>query len=391
VTRRQLFGSLFALVFVVNLSRLVFAPLLETLRTALSVDVAAVGLLATLVWVGSAVPRIPTGYLLTKVPRHHVVFGAGALLATATGLASVASNIRALQAAGLLMGVATGAYFVAANPLVSELFPDRVGQALGVHGMGAQLAAVGAPLFVGFALSVGDWQTTFRAMTVGVVVVTVAFTVAVRRTDLPDAGREDSKLFAAVRAQWHIVAAGVVLLSASGFVWQGVFNFYVSYLVEARALTEPTARNVLSVTFAAGVPAFGLSGRLADRLPVLPYVLSLLGGFVALLFALTVTAGLWTVVAVSLALGLVIHALYPAVDTYLLGTLPDRHRASAYAVYSGTTALLQSGGSWVVGDLRDAGVPFDDIFQVFATVLTAVLAALVVGYVLGVLPNRARE
>jgi nitrate/nitrite transporter NarK len=119
------------------------------------------------------------------------VFGAGTLLAAATGLASVASNIRALQAAGLLMGVATGAYFIAANPLVSELFPDRVGRALGIYGVGSRLAAVGAPLVVGVALSVGTWRTAFRLMTASVLAVTALFTVATWRTDLPAAGSED--------------------------------------------------------------------------------------------------------------------------------------------------------------------------------------------------------
>jgi DHA1 family inner membrane transport protein len=391
VTRRQLFGSLFAMVFVVNLGRVVFAPLLEPLRTALSADAAAVGLLATLVWLGSAAPRVPTGYLLTKVPRHYVVFGAGTLLAAATGLASVASNVRALQAAGLLMGVATGAYFIAANPLVSELFPDRVGRALGIHGVGSQLAAVGAPLVVGLALSVGTWRTAFRLMTAGVLAATALFTVATWGTDLPTAGSEDRDMLGAVRAQWRIVVAGVVLVGAWGFVWQGVFNFYVSYLVGVKALTEPTARQVLSATFAAGVPAFAISGQLVDRLPVLPYILSVLGAFVALLVALTVTTGLWTVVAVSLGLGLVIHGLFPAVDTYLLGTLPDRHRASAYAAYSGSMMLIQAGGSWAVGTLRESAVAFDRIFQGFAGGLTVVLAVLVVGYLLGMLPTRARE
>jgi predicted MFS family arabinose efflux permease len=391
VTRRQLFGSLFGMVFVVNLGRVVFAPLLEPLRAALTADAAAVGLLASLVWVGSAVPRIPTGYLLTKIPRHYVVCGTGATLAVATGLAGFAPDIRTLQAAGLLMGVAGGAYFIAANPLVSELFPGRVGLALGVHGVGAQLAAVGAPLFVSVALGVGTWQTAFRAMALAVAAATVLFTLAAWRTDLPEAGTEDRDMFGAVRTQWRVVAAGVAFLGATGFVWQGVFNFYVSYLTAAKALEAGAARQVLSLTFAAGVPAFLFSGRLADRLPVVPYILAILATFAASLAALTLTGGYLSVVAVSLVVGYAVHSLFPAVDTYLLGTLPDRHRASAYAAYSGTVMFVQAGGSWVVGDLRDAAVPFDLIFRTSAGALAVVLAALVAGYFAGIVPAGARQ
>jgi predicted MFS family arabinose efflux permease len=379
------------MVLVVNLGRVVYAPLLEPLRRALTVDAAAVGLLASLVWVGTAVPRIPTGYLLTKVPRHYVVLGTGLTLSGATALASVAPGVRALQAAALLMGVTGGAYFIAANPLVSELFPSRVGLALGVHGMAAQTAAVGAPLFVTWALGVGTWETVFGVMAVATLAATVAFAVLAWRTDLPEAGTEDRDMLGAVRHQWRIVLAGVVLLGATGFVWQGVFNFYVSYLTGAKELAEPTANRVLSVTFAAGLPAFGISGRLADRLPEVPYILVLLGGFVTALLALTAVRGVVAVVAVSLLLGYVVHSLFPAMDTYLLGSLPDRHRASAYAAYSGTIMFVQAGGSWAVGALRDTGVAFEAVFRGFGGGLGVVLLVLVTGYLAGLFPTEARE
>jgi DHA1 family inner membrane transport protein len=379
------------MVFVVNLGRVVFAPLLDPLRAALSVDAAAVGLLASLVWVGSAVPRIPTGYLLTRVPRHYVVFATGATLTAATALASVAPGIRALQAAALLMGAAGGAYFIAANPLVSELFPSRVGSALGVHGTAAQLAAVGAPLFVTAVLARGEWPLTFRIMAGITAVATVLFTVAAWWTDLPAAGTEDRHLLRAVREQWRLVLAGVVMLGATGFVWQGVFNFYPTYLADTKSLTASTARTVLSVVFGAGVPAMALSGRLADRLDIVRYILALLGGFVVTVLALTTVSGLVAVVAVSLVLGYVTHSLFPAMDTYLLGSLPDRHRASAYAAYSGTMMFVQAGGSYAVGFLRDEDVPFDLIFRTFAGALVVVLAALVVAHAMGRLPHGARS
>jgi DHA1 family inner membrane transport protein len=379
------------MVLVVNLGRVVFAPLVEPLQRALEVDAAAVGLLASLVWLGSAVPRIPTGYLLTKVPRHYVVLGTGLTLAAATGLASVAPGIYALQVAALLMGVTGGAYFIAANPLVSELFPSRVGLALGVHGMAAQTAAVGAPVFVTWALGVGTWETAFQVMAVAVLVATAAFTVLAWRTDLPSAGTEDRDMLGAVRHQWRIVVAGIALLGVAGFVWQGVFNFYVSYLTGAKDLTEPAANRLLSVLFAAGLPAFGLSGRLADRLPVVPYTLALLGAFVAVLFALTAAGGRLALVGLTVALGYVVHSLFPAVDTYLLGSLPDRHRASAYAAYSGLVLFVQAGGSWAVGSLRDGGVPFEVVFRGAAAALAVVVLALVVGYVGGLFPTGARE
>ena len=86
MSRRRLFGSLSGLVFLVNLGRIVFAPLLATLAAAFAVPVATLGPVATMAWLGSALPRVPTGYLLTRVPRHRVVLGSGLLLTAAAVL-----------------------------------------------------------------------------------------------------------------------------------------------------------------------------------------------------------------------------------------------------------------------------------------------------------------
>jgi len=77
VTRTRLFASLCGLVFLLNLARVIFAPLLDVFITEFAIGEATAGLIVTLAWVGSASLRLPTGWLLTKVPRHHIVVGSG--------------------------------------------------------------------------------------------------------------------------------------------------------------------------------------------------------------------------------------------------------------------------------------------------------------------------
>jgi len=385
VSRTRLFGTLTGLAFLVNLARVVYAPLVEPLQAALSVGPGAIGTVVTLVWVGSALPRIPTGYLLTKVPRHWVVLGAGLVLTLAGAFAATADSLATLALGALLMGLASGAYFVSANPLVSELYPQRVGRAVGVHGMATQLAAVAAAPIVGVALNLYTWRSVFAGMAAAAAAATVLLTVAARRADLPDASGTDRDLLGAVRSQWRIVLTGIVILGATGFVWQGVFNFYVTYLVD-RGLAEPTGRDMLTLLFAAGVPAFLVSGRLVDRLPKVPYLLGLVGLFVGGIVSLTLAEGLVALGAVSLFLGLVIHGLFPAMDAYMLGSLPDEHRGGAYAVYSGGMMLTQASGSSVVGSLLAGGADLVVVFRGLAGGLVVVLAGLAALYLAGRLP-----
>ncbi|EMA47273.1 MFS transporter [Halococcus saccharolyticus] len=375
------------MVLLVNLARVVFAPLLEPIRSAFGASAAAIGLLATLAWLGSALPRLPTGYLLTLVPRYAVILAAGTILAAAPLLAATATSLPVLWASAFLMGLSSGVYFIAAKPLLSDLFPGAIGRAVGIHGTASQLAAAGAPLFItgvlwiegSELLLVEGWRLAFGLISVFAVVATVAFGAIARTTTFPPGEELDRDFLGAARRQWPVILSGVAFAGLAGLAWNGLFNFYVSYLVTTKPITASTARELLTVVFAAGVPAFAIAGRLADRMPYIPLLLGIVGGFAGCLLALTLASGLYGLVATSAALGFVIHGLFPTMDTYVLDSLPDAHRASAYAVFSAGIMLLNALGSVVVGTLIDVGYGYTAIFRTFAVgvlVLAALLTAI---------------
>jgi predicted MFS family arabinose efflux permease len=384
VTRR-LFSSLLGLVFLVNFGRTAFAPLLPELQASFGVGPAAVGLVASLVWLGTGAVRFPVGYLLTRTPRRGVVVLAGLLLGVAAGFTAASPSIGALQLGSLLVGLASGAYFAAAVPLISDLFPEGVGRAIGIHGTAAQLAAVVAPTAVVVVLGVATWRAVFWLLATGCILVTGVLVVTTRDDAVSGDGADRS--FRAALANWRVMGVGILMIATAGFVWQGLFNFYVVYLTTARGLDAGTASTLLTLIFAAGVPAFWLGGRLADRLPSVPYIVGLLVCFTAGVFALTVTRGLVGLVAVSLLVGYVIHSLFPALDVYVLGALPADTRGSTYAVFSGLSLLVEATGSGVVGLLVEAGYPFDVVFRAFAVGMVVVVAVLVSLWLAGRLPE----
>ncbi|WP_232688666.1 MFS transporter [Halobacterium zhouii] len=384
-----MFGSLCALVFLVNFGRVVFAPLVGPLQADFGVSDATIGLVATLAWLGSALPRLPTGYLLTRVERHRVVLGTGLVLAASSLGTAFAPTIEYVMAGALLVGVSSGVYFVAANPLVSELFPERVGRVIGVHGTASQLAAAIAPVFVGALLARWSWRAPFYLLTVAALVVTGVLYVTSRRAELPDAGAADRNLARGVRRQWRVVLLGVVIVGVTGLVWNGFFNFYIKYLTETKDIAQGTAQTLLTVVFAAGVPAFWYTGRLADRFRHVPLMLVVLGGFATTLVAMTFVEGVLAVTAVSALLGYSIHSLFPAIDTFLLDSLPDSERASAYAAYSAAMMIVQALGSVAIGTLLGLGYAYDLLFRVGGLALVGLLAGLVAFYQAGLLPEGA--
>ncbi len=191
------------------------------------------------------------------------------------------------------MGLASGVYLTAANTLVSELFPERPGRALGQHGVAAQLAAVGAPALISFVLVVGTWRTALQGIAVAAGVVTVAFTIIARRAQLPDAGAPTATS-SARRAPSGGSSSPASLPSASRD-WSGTgCSTSMSHRHERRPV-----RGVGSDAPVARVRCrrAGLlrRGRLADRLPSIPYLLACwrLSGCVLVLPYATRPRGRW--------------------------------------------------------------------------------------------------
>jgi predicted MFS family arabinose efflux permease len=381
---RALFGTLCLLFALTNLGRTAFAPLVEPLRTAFGASPAAVGVVVSLAWVGSAAGRPASAYLVTRLRREWVVAAAGLVLVAGGALAALAPSLAALRVGAVVVGLSSGVYIGAAVPLVGDLFPRGVGRALGVHGAAAQVAAVVAPGVVFAAVALGDWRVAFAALAVAGVAVTAVLVAVAAATPLPDATAPDPDLRAAF-AHWRVLLAGVAVVAAAGFVWQGVFNFYVTYLVTERGFETGVAGLALSALFAAGVPGMAAGGRLADRLPTVPYLLALVTTFAVSLAALTVAPGVPALLACSAVASVAIHALFPSLDTYVLGALPPRSRASAYALFSGVALALEAPGSAAMG-VAATRTGLGTAFRGFALALLPVVAVLAGAYLLGRFP-----
>lgn len=84
------------------------------------------------------------------------------------------------------------------------------------------------------------------------------------------------------------------------------------------------------------------------------------------MFLLTIVDSLLVVGMVTIGIGFFGHAQYPAVDTFLLDTLPDHSRASAYSVFSSTAMLIQALGPVVLGQLIEWGYTYNQTFALAA-------------------------
>jgi predicted MFS family arabinose efflux permease len=350
----------------------VFAPLVDVFITEFGVQEGAAGLVVTLVWVGSAAPRLPAGWLLTRFSRQRVVLGAGIVLVAASLSMAMTASVSMLLVGAVGMGVASGIYVVAAGPLISGLYPARIGRYIGIHGVFGLLAATVAAPIVTVTLGIG-WRWIFLTIAGLAAIVAGLLYRTARGTIEGEAARTDTGFRAVLLEQWRIVLFGSLVIGGVGFVWQGVFNFYDLYL-RTKDLPPIVSRNLLTVVFGAGIPGMYLGGRVAERVPYLPLIFGLIAAFLGTLAALILASGLGAVVVVGVLMGLVVHMFFPAVGTFLLDSLPDHSRNAGSSMYLTVSMVLQASGSAVVGALVERGLAYDLIYALLGGGLAILLA-----------------
>ena len=112
----------------------------------------------------------------------------------------------------------------------------------------------------------------------------------------------------------------------------------------------------------------------------MPLLLVIVGTFAVTVVCLTFVQGFVPIAVLSVVIGYVIHSVFPVLDTYMLSSLPDRHRASAYALYSSSMMLVQAGGSGIIGTAVAGGLGYDAAFRGSAIGVSLVVATLFVLY-----------
>ena len=332
-----------------QMARFLLPPLLPRITDTLGFSPGAIGLVLTAFGLVYAAVQYPSGTYSDALSRATLLLpGLAVLLA---GVAVVAGSVTAwvFVAGVVVLGVGKGLFASPSRALVSDLFDERRGRALGVYSAGTDIGALAASGLAVATLAVGvGWRTAFVPVLVALALVTLLFVVWNREPyDLRRVGlspRQTAGRIAATRDQRELVAA----FSLFYFVVGGLTNFFPTLLVEAGFSAE-AAGGSFALLFAVGLVAKPGAGELSDRFS------RLLVGSVALAAA----AGGLAVVLVApslpvVAAGTVLVAAgyktqFPIADAVVMEAAPEgsvgADIGAARAVFLGASAL----GPGVVG------------------------------------------
>ena len=356
-------------------TRMVYPVLLPYLRDSFDLSLTVAGLLVTVLWLGSALGQLPGGVLADRYSERMVMAAGTVVVAIALAFVVTAPTPLVLFVATGLVGLGQSLYPIARITILSDIYPDRIGSALGVTMATGDLGQTVLPPIAGALAATIAWQLGLAFIAPLLLVVGVVLWV-VLPAQTPTASAVDSLsvesaryVVAELRRSNLLFVAFILFLYI--LIWQSFTGFYPTYLVEVKGLPSSLAGVLFSVFFAFGVIVKPLAGAAYDRIGMRKALVAVLVGPVAGLAALPFIQGLWALVAVTALVSTMLGS-GAITQSFLSDAIPDDIQGTGLGAVRTTSATLGAAGPVLFGGIADRGY-FDEGYILLAAMLAVVV------------------
>nr|WP_299268854.1 MFS transporter [Halorientalis sp.] len=356
----RMLGSLALAWAVLQLGRFLLSPLLPAIIGDLGITTVTAGFVLGGFQAVYAIIQYPSGRLSDRFSRAALIVPG--LAALTLGFLLFASAVSPLLFVGgaLLLGVGKGLYAVPSRALLSDLFVERRGQALGLYAAGTDaggvLASVAALVVTGTAAAdLGpargvvptlpglSWRAPFLPVAAALFLLGAVYVRWNR--DGYELGRVEFGVGETVRRLSTTSAQreALVAFALFFFVVGAWVNFLPTYLAQGKGMSESLAAALFAVVFVVGVWAKPLAGLVSDRVPRRAVGVAGLSLAVVALSGVVLASTLWVVVGAIALFALGYKTLFPVADAVLLDAAPDDNTGgdlgAARALFLGVGAL----------------------------------------------------
>jgi MFS family permease len=356
-------------------ARMVYPVLLPYLRDSFDISLTVAGFLVTVLWLGSAVGQLPGGVLADRYSERSVMTAGAVVVAAALVVVVTAPTTLVLFAATGLVGLGQSLYPIARITILSDIYPDRIGSALGVTMATGDLGQTVLPPVAGVLAAAFVWQAGLLFI-VPLLLVAGLFVWAT----LPSAPDADDAADSAPSAGLRGVVAdlrGSNLLFVSFIlflyilIWQSFTGLYPTYLVEVKGLSSSAAGVLFSGFFAVGVLVKPLAGAAYDRIGMRNALVAVLVGPIVGLASLPFVEGFWSLAAVTAVVSTMLGS-GAITQSFLSEAFSEDVRGTGLGVVRTSVATLGAAGPVLFGGIADRGY-FDEGYLLLAAVLVVVV------------------
>ncbi len=355
-------------------TRMSYPVLLPYLREAYGLSLSVSGLLVSVLWLGSALGQLPGGILADRYSERRIMTAGLVVVAAALAVVALTTTPVALFLGTGLVGAGLSLYPIARITVLSEIYPDAIGSALGVTMATGDVGQTLFPPLVGLLAAAVAWQLGIGALVpLFVVLAAVVWTVVPDGAAATDDGVLSRNRARAVLAELRTrtMLLVTVVLFFYILVWQAFTGFYPTYLVEVKQLSPTVAGTVFALFFGVGVVVKPVAGAAYDRVGMRQSLLAVLVGPILGLAALPYVEGFWPLVGLTALVSTMLGS-GAITQSYLADTIPADVRGTGLGVVRTTAATLGSAGPVLFGVLADRGF-FDEGYLALAAVMVLIV------------------
>ncbi|SFG87426.1 Predicted arabinose efflux permease, MFS family [Halopelagius inordinatus] len=328
---------------VLQTGRFLLSPLLPTIISDLQITEATAGIALALFQGVYALSQYPGGEYSDRWTRATLIVPGLIVLVVGFLAFGVAWSLPAFVAAAVVVGLGKGLFAIPSRALLSDLFVQRRGRALGVYAAGTDVGGLLSSGLAVLALTYATWRAPFFPVAAVLAFVTVLYVVWSREEYVVgdpslDVGGTARRLAASPTQRRTLAAFSLFYFMVGGFI-----NFLPTYLATTKGFSQGLASATFAIVFAVGLAVKPVAGGLGDRFS--RRGIAVVGiSFAALSLAALVVAASAPVVWVSVGLlALGYKTGFPLADAIIMDDAPDGDMGAdlgaARALFLGANAV----------------------------------------------------
>lgn len=333
----------------ISLTSRMLPPLLPAIIDDLAITAFLGGVALTVERITRAGVEFPSGRLADGLTRTTVLVCCLGLVIIGVLLLSISTTYVLFLVGVAVFGIGRGMYTPAAVAMLSDIFREKRGSAIGFNKTGSELAGIiGAGVAI-VIVSVATWRGAFLPLVAILIPLLIALYVTSResvqfgRVAL-DPRATGLRLLRTPQIRWIVVVYSLYVVASSG-----VSTFLPIFLIEVHGVSFAFASSAFALLYVVGLIAKPVSGIISDRIPRL-YVA---GGGLAI-----GAGGLAILVMAPLAIvaigGVLIYAfgyrgVTPALQAFLMDRFPDETMGGDFGAVRTVYLLIGSLGPAYAG------------------------------------------
>ena len=362
-----------------------FFILLPYIKNDLGITYFEAGVLVALYHASAFVSNF-AGAAAIDMSGRRVIFLVASLTCSGFALLSAgfAQSYIVLCALISIIGAGNYLWHPASISFLSEQFPDNKGYIFSIHGLGASIGDMVAPVVAGILIAAFSWQQTAMINSVPVLIAALVLLIFLlpRETKPKNSDNKGLTWNTYVESFKSLIKDKMILglagIASSRQVAQAVLVMFIPfYLADVLKVSPWFVGAGLAAVHAGGFIAAPIAGTVSDRIGRRPIIQAGLLGSTILVLALTFIDNTTLYISCLAGIGFFLFATRPVLLGWMMDIAPPEMGASATGTVFGIQSIFAMFAPLIGGVIADSyGITAVFYFAAVAIIISNLIAAL---------------